>query len=1321
MSVRLAIDIGGTFTDATLIDEETGEVSIAKVLTTPSDPSEGFMQAAERALAAGSVDAGEVTFVVHATTVATNAIIEGKIARSGFVTTEGFRDLLEIARQVRPTLYDTQFEKAAPLVPRDRAVAVAERLGPKGEVLRPLEDDSVRDAAAILRREGVESVAVCLLHAYVNDVHEQRVGEILAEELPGIPVSLSSDVAPEFREYLRASTTVINAVIRPVVERYLQRIESRLADAGVEAKLLVMQSSGGIFGSDAAAVRPVFMVESGPAAGVIASAYLGETLGRPDILSFDMGGTTAKVGLIQDGRPSVTKDYNVGGHAGAGIGGMSLSGYPVRTPVVDLVEIGAGGGSIAWVDSGGLLRVGPRSAGADPGPVCYRRGGVEPTVTDANVVLGRLNPTYFLGGEIGLDVEGAARAIEERCAKPLGLSVTEAANGIVEIANAAMVNALHLISVQRGYDPRDFVLVGFGGAGPVHANALARDAEMPTLLIPRSPGIFSATGLLTTDLKRDTATTIMRRLDELDHDEVATTFASLEATGRAELEREGLAADAIEFLRQIDLRYVGQSYELTIPAGDGLLERFHAEHDRTYGFNAPAEPIEVVSLRLTSIGRIAKPPPRRLEGGTPPEPKERRPVYFAEAGDYVDCPIHDRYGLPAGTSFAGPAVVEEFDSTTVVHPGFSRPGRRGRQPGHREGGLVSESHGIVLAKDVMVPMRDGVRLAFDIYRPALDGNVVAGRFPTIMLHTPYDKTDKRYSEIADFFVPKGYNVVLIDLRDRYRSEASGVYFHAATPHTGRDGYDICEWIAAQEWSNGRIGTVGSSYAAITQVRTALERPPHLTAIWPDVVPTNSFQNQSREGGAMQQHMFWALFIHAQDANEIAAEPEKQQDVWNDLRDLRQLFRATPWKRGQTSLRHVPTLEDSLLDYYTRGAYDEYWDRIEHNYTKFWDQHADIPATMSTGWYDPFPGADTEYFAAMAVKNEAPQRLVVGPWSHVGMRGDATYCHDVDFGYESTWGVNRYFDEQLAFFDRWLPDDAPGQPAGEAPVRIFVMGGGHRPQDGGGQARPRWTLARRVGVAARPCGRDALFPPHRRLALDDEPAVDAPPRRFTFDPAHPVPTIGGLYCSIGELPAEGAGMEPAWARFLSPVLRLRDLLTPGPADQKETPAYFGSEEPYPRLSERPDVLVFQTDPLGEPLEVTGPMQVHLWVASSALDTDFTAKLVDVHPRNDDYPEGYDMLLNDSVIRCRYREGFDREVMLEPGVPVPVTITLPPTSNLFDVGHRIRVDVSSSNWPRLDVNPNTGEPIGRHTHQLVAEQTVHADAERPSHIVLPVIPR
>ena len=460
----------------------------------------------------------------------------------------------------------------------------------------------------------------------------------------------------------------------------------------------------------------------------------------------------------------------------------------------------------------------------------------------------------------------------------------------------------------------------------MHANALMRDTEMATLLIPRSPGIFSATGLLTTDLKRDTATTVMRRLDDLDHGEVATTFAHLEEAGRAELEREGLGGESIEFLRQVDLRYVGQSYELTIPAGDDLLARFHAEHDRTYGFAAPDEPVEVVSLRLTSVGRIAKPPLRRLHARRGAGAEGAAGGLLRRGGRLRRLP--DLRSLRT----AGRSHVRRPRGRRGVRFDHRRPsrlrraGRRGREPDHREEGSMSAEYGIVLSKNVMVPMRDGVRLAFDIYRPASDGAFVEGSFPTIMLHTPYDKTDKRYSEIADYFVPKGYNVVLIDLRDRYRSEASGVYYHAATPHTGRDGYDICEWIAAQPWSNGRIGTVGSSYAAITQVRTALESPPHLTAIWPDVVPTNSFQNQCREGGAMQQHMFWALFIHAQDAQEIADDPEKQQDVWNDLRDLRQLFRATPWKRGQTSLRHVPPLEDSLLDYYTRGTYDEYWDR-----------------------------------------------------------------------------------------------------------------------------------------------------------------------------------------------------------------------------------------------------------------------------------------------------------------------------------------------------------------------------------------------------------
>ena len=691
--VRVAVDIGGTFTDATLIDEDTGAVSIAKVLTTPADPSEGFMRAVDRALANGDVTAAQVGFVVHATTVATNAIIEGKIARGGFVTTEGFRDLLEIARQVRPSLYDTQFEKAKPLVPRDRAVTVAERLGPAGEVLLPLEDDSVRAAAGILRREGVETVAVCLLHAYVNPEHEQRVGAILAEELPGVPVSLSAEVAPEFREYLRASTTVINAVIRPVVERYLERIESRLADAGVRAKLLVMQSSGGVFSAEAARTRPVYMVESGPAAGVIASAHLGETLGRPDILSFDMGGTTAKVGLIQGGQPSVTKDYNVGGNAGAGIGGMSLSGYPVRTPVVDLVEIGAGGGSIAWVDSGGLLRVGPQSAGADPGPVCYGRGGVEPTVTDANVVLGRLNPELLprrrdrpRRRECAARDRGALRQAArarrhrggERDRRDRERRDGQRAPPDLRPARLRPARLRALRLRRRRPCARERARARRRDPGPAHP-------PQPRHLLRHRPALDRS------DARRRRDRDAAPRRPGRGRGGVDVRPARGGRPGGARGGGPRARGDELRPEDRPPLR--GPELRAHRPRGAdaSLLERFHAEHERTYGFSAPEEPVEAVSLRLTSVGTIEKPPPRPLEAGGKAEPKEHRPVYFAESAGYVDCPIYDRYALPAGATFAGPAVVEELDSTTVLHPGYVLLVDERRQPADRERSGVTDS------------------------------------------------------------------------------------------------------------------------------------------------------------------------------------------------------------------------------------------------------------------------------------------------------------------------------------------------------------------------------------------------------------------------------------------------------------------------------------------------------------------------------------------------------------------------------------------------------------------------------------------------------
>lgn len=682
MAYRLGVDIGGTFTDTILINEETGEIRIGKVSSTPKDPSLGFLEATERILRHASVPVREVRYVVHGTTVATNALIEGKVAHTGFVTSQGFRDMLEIGRQIRPSLYDLQFSKPRPLVPRYLCFEVPERLDARGHPLIPLDEESVRRVAQRMRQEGVESVAVCFLHSYVNPAHERRAGEVLRRVFPEAKVSLSSEVAPEFREYYRASTTVVNASIRPTVERYLRNIEGQMRSIGIRAELLVMQSNGGVLPFAAAREKPVFMVESGPAAGVMAAAHIGGVLGQRNIISFDMGGTTAKAGLVQDGSPRVTKDYEVGASAKASFGAARGGGYPIRTPVIDLVEIGAGGGSIAWVDAGGVLRVGPRSAGADPGPVCYGKGGREPTVTDANLVLGRLNPAYFLGGEIELDIDRAWRAIEEECARPLGLDVVTAAHGIVDIANAAMVNALRLVTVQRGYDPRDFVLVGFGGAGPVHANRLAAELEIPLTVIPMSPGTISALGLLVTDLKHEFSATLVRSVDRLDPVELETVYRRLEEQGRTALAVDGARPEEMVLLRQADMRYVGQSYELTVAVPSGRLGRaeiarlasdFHREHDRTYGFRSPDAPVEFVNLRLTAIGGITKPRLTELDEdreSAATAQKGARRVYFAEGGGYVDCPIYDRYRLKAGTTVRGPAVVEEMDSTAVILPGY---------------------------------------------------------------------------------------------------------------------------------------------------------------------------------------------------------------------------------------------------------------------------------------------------------------------------------------------------------------------------------------------------------------------------------------------------------------------------------------------------------------------------------------------------------------------------------------------------------------------------------------------------------------------------
>ena len=679
---RLGVDIGGTFTDAVLLSEATGETRIAKVPSTPADPSVGFLHAVDRILALGSTAPGDVSYLVHGTTVATNSLIEGKTPRTAFITTAGFRDLLEIGRQVRPTLYDVHFEKPRPLVPRDLCFEVRERLDAGGNELEPVDEARIHEIARKLAEEEVVSVAVCFLHAYLNPAHEIRVAELLREHNRDLVISLSCDVCPEFREYFRASTTIINACVRPVLARYLKGIERRLRRRKVTAELLIMQSSGGVLTFEAGAEKPVYMVESGPAAGVIVSNYVAGGLGYKNAISFDMGGTTAKVGLILDGQPNITKEYEVGSQANPGVGQARASGYPIRTPVIDLVEIGAGGGSIAWVDSGGILRVGPESAGADPGPICYGKGGEEPTITDANLVLGRLNPDFFLGGEMGLRTAVAREGILRRCAAPMGMDAVACANGIVEIANAAMTNALRVMTVQRGYDPRDLVMVAFGGAGPLHANRLCAEMQIGLLIVLPSPGTASALGLLVTDLKHEFARTRIMPEGHEDIGEINRIFAAMEAEGRNALLREGLSGERIGFVRQIEMRYSGQSHELAVDCPPGTLtsaelkavrDQFHVEHDRSYGHGYPDEATELVNFRLSALGAIRKPRFREIAPGPGPASDARkgtRPVYFDTAGGFVATPVYDRARLAAEHRFEGPAIIEEMDSTTLVHPDY---------------------------------------------------------------------------------------------------------------------------------------------------------------------------------------------------------------------------------------------------------------------------------------------------------------------------------------------------------------------------------------------------------------------------------------------------------------------------------------------------------------------------------------------------------------------------------------------------------------------------------------------------------------------------
>ena len=594
MRWRVGIDTGGTFTDFVLLEEGSGRVLTAKCPSTPKDPAQAFVAGLVDALGREGIAAAEVSGIFHGTTVATNAILEGKTGRTGLITTAGFRDVIEIRRHVRGQgrIYDFAFRPPEPLVPRHLRLEVAERLDARGEVLIPLDLAEARERARELIDQGVGAIAVVFLHSYANGAHEAAVKALVEREFPGCFVSISSEVSPELREYERASTTVINASLQPVVAVYVASLEERLRQEGIGAALRLMQSNGGVMPARRSAERPVHLVVSGPVGGVIGGAAVGRAAGFANVITLDVGGTSCDICLVE-GTPRLVSQKDVGGN-------------PIRVPMFDVHVIGAGGGSLAWMDDGGALRVGPRSAGADPGPAAYLRGGDEPTVTDANLALGRLNPAYFLGGAMPLDAAAARRAIESRVARPLGLSVEEAAAGILRVVNATMAENIKVVSVKRGFDPRDFALVAFGGAGPTHVGALLGDLQLPAVLVPREPGTLSAFGLLATDVRRDYVRTFLRRADMVTGDELGAVMSELERAGAQDLTRDGVGPDAMAFERVIDMRYVGQAYEISVAVDRDddvtrIVERFHAEHERLYAHRLDGAAVELVAVRLAAV------------------------------------------------------------------------------------------------------------------------------------------------------------------------------------------------------------------------------------------------------------------------------------------------------------------------------------------------------------------------------------------------------------------------------------------------------------------------------------------------------------------------------------------------------------------------------------------------------------------------------------------------------------------------------------------------------------------------------------------------
>lgn len=671
-SVRIGVDIGGTFTDVTVLDEAEGNVTIAKVPSRRSDPGGALLDAVETGLKAANVDAASVNMLVHGTTIVTNAVLENKLPKTALVTTEGFRDILEIGRHFRPDMYDLQQDRAAPVIPRNRRYGLAERTAADGEVLVRPEQAEFSKLLESIKADNVEAVAICFLNSYVNPENEAQVLKWLTEQMQDVSVSASYDVCREMREFERISTVSVNAAAMPLVAKYLSEITPNIRKVLPNAKVLLMQSNGGSLTVEAAKAFPARILTSGPAGGALAVQRMSKATKYPNLLGVDMGGTSTDICLIQNGEVTMTTEAEV-------------ANRPIKLPMIDINTIGAGAGSIAWLDEAKGLHVGPHSAGSDPGPVAYSKGGTESTVTDANIVLGRLLPQYFASGRIALDIEASRKAIKEKIGDPLGMSIEEAAQGIIRIANANMERAVRVSSAEKGFDPRMITMVAFGGAGPMHAAALGRAAGMPTVLVPGQPGVFSAVGLVMADIRHDFVQTRILRGDQITPDSLKQIYSSLEELGCSALEADAVPADKQGITRTADLHYVGQAYEINVTLPEGeidealikvIFDKFHAQHNQLYAHCHPHKTIEFVSGRLTATGSMSAPPLRKFkaaDGASSATLKTEgtHPIYFEEVGKYVDTPIYARETLFPGVEVDGPAVVVQLDTTIIIHPGQS--------------------------------------------------------------------------------------------------------------------------------------------------------------------------------------------------------------------------------------------------------------------------------------------------------------------------------------------------------------------------------------------------------------------------------------------------------------------------------------------------------------------------------------------------------------------------------------------------------------------------------------------------------------------------